>query len=499
MDGFGYGSATGVPFQQHAPPMFLPGRQEGFGPSADRSQHARGRPRARGGRRSRFEGLIGSAARTDARNRDRMVDNMVSNPAFWATVFNTLQKHSNVAEEIRRDVEEQERRAARASTAKRRRGDGDVTRESEDGPEGVEDAAGGVASDDGGEGRSADDLPDLYGYLAEDFENVRRTVGVQRLDLLLEELDVESLWSERDVMISFGQLSRILLRLFAGPYATDEENLIVRMLNLAVERSSKDIGFEEYRAKESSRGVLVEPFVVTYRRRGRVLRDFAAFRYVLEITEYMGRIGRKQKNDLILLYLTLTTPEVRLHRRWNAEDRENVLAFRDQVTGYAITTPIIMARPMTVEMQLDSVFGNASANSRLLERSLSVALNNRNRKPNGMNPAQEVQTLMENAQLLDLSSGDTGAMRSALRPFAIEHERAALRHMLEMSTVASMMAEEFRVFVAGAPSSGSSVGGAATSSRLASSHKKTHAHRPHVFRRPIFFTFKPTARVVTKK
>lgn len=489
------------------------------------------------------------------------MDFLIETPGFWSAVHTALENHPDIAAEIRRNVEEQERRAAlsherrQARTAEERtnanakpdvgvRGrsphpqtfvptfnssvrDVDTdqtefdnqrersTRRSRD--HHIDEADEGEfiapppADDMGQEERIGESLenefnndeqqapPDLYEILGDNWENLRRVSGngVQRLDNLLEELEIDALWSARDVTISFCELTRVLMRLFVGPYATDEENMIVRMLNLGVERASKYHGFGDHYS--GSRETATEPFYVTYRRRGLVLRDFAAFRYMLEVTENAGRIGRKQKNDLIMLYTTLTTPEVRLHRRGDADDRGEMLAFRDHVSGYTITTPLIMAKPMTIEMHLDSVFGNVATNARILDRSLKAALNNRNRKVNGLSTAQEVGQLMDNAHLLDLHTGDGSGSppgpQILLRPYKIEKERVAIRHMLETSVIVSMMAEEYRVFVAGAPPSRSGGGKNATgaSGSKRSSNEQHQRTTFTMFRRPIFFTMKPVA------
>src|SRR5436190_3668054 len=473
------------------------------------------------------------AAANAARHAEQYADNLYTfHPSFWAAVSRAVQNPA-VGQEIRQDLERQERRAARARERRaerrrqRRAGESRHT-QTADNPlpgrvrHGVPPSArkarnenpaqGSMSGDDDEEEDDgfeptmrAEDLPRLYDLLSttnnnNGFDNIRRTSsGVQTLGRLLEELDVEALWSARDVMIPFGTLVRILLRLFAGPYATDEENTIVRMLTLGVERASVNYeGFDDRRARRT-----VEPFAATYRRRGKVLHDLAAFRYMLQITEDMGRINRKHKIDLLLLYFTLTTPEVRLHRRWNQNDDEGgVLAFRDHITGFPIVSPTLMARPMAIEMHLNSVFGNVSANARLLNRSLSAALNNRNRgKTNGLNAAQEVEALMEGASLLDLSAGSAPV---SIRPTIIENEHAALRHMLEMSVTVSMMAEEYRVFVAGAPLSRpsggapdkrSSSGGGSSECGAASATTAgdKRLNNRHLSRRPIFFTFKPTS------
>jgi len=321
-------------------------------------------------------------------------------------------------------------------------------------------------------------------------------MGVQSLGKLLDELDVEALWSAREVMIPLGTFAFILMRLFAGPYSTDEENLIVRMLTLATQRATLDqhyYGFTDHRHQRRSE----EPFATTYRRKGNMLRDFTAFGYMLQITENMGRISHKHRMDLVLLYFILTIPEVRLHRRWNATATEDGLfAFRDRITGRPIESPTLMARPFSIEMNFSSVFGNVAANARLLDRSLLVALNNRHRNPSGMNAAQEVELLMESARLLDLSDNVSGA-GNTFKPFPVEHEHAALRHMLEMTAIVSMMAEEYRVFVAGAPPSRPNGGTDSSKKRSFNNNgfdKRSTNGRPGTtaFRRPIFYAFKPT-------
>lgn len=434
----------------------------------------------------------------------------ILNPAFWATVFKTLKDNTDVAESIRRDVEEHE---SRRDADTRESGSHTLGADNNEPMEAFDD-------DDGG-GRTLDDRPRRTNPVADMYDIVARgvtcpdssTEGVKRLDALLDELDVEALWSSRDVTLSFGPLTRILVRLFVGPYATDEERLVVRMLALGVERASMNYGFQAS-SSSSSNGSAVkstEQLYLTYRRRGYVLRDFAAFRYMLEIAEGMGRIGRKHKNDLILLYSTLTTPEVRLHRRWDADDREQVVAFRDRVTGFAMATPSAVARPMSVEMHLDSVFGNVTTNTRLLERSLVVALNNRNRKVANGGVTRDVELLLAGARYLDLSTtekagGDGGGATSpfAARSYDVKNENAAIRHMLESSVTVAMMAEEYRVFVAGAPVSRCGAAGSRgpnkrTSENISGGGTQQCTSRATTSRRPIFFTFKPTSKAVVPK
>lgn len=540
-----YTAAFGVPLQ---PPSSLPLPSHANSGDGDASR-MRANNGAAAGRRRR---AAAATTRTDGHypsNSEAAADNTIMNPAFWAAVFTTLRRNEDVTEEIRRDIERQEARLdddARRPCRRARGPAGDGSDGSDDERRYTESARPNSRDqpmddedeDDAGTG-SADErqrrrrvpteslLPDMYDFMTRGFRNpsAATTVGsgpVQRLDLLMDELDVGALWSARDVMISFGPLARVLLRLFVGPYATDEENLIVRMLNLGVERASRNFGFQEYRDVGGGLGDgSTEPFHLTYRRRGRALRDFAAFRFMLEIAENMGRIGRKHKHELILLYMTLTTPEVRLHRRWNADDREHVIAFRDRVTGFAMTTPPVIARPMSIEMHLDSVFGNVSTNTRLLERSLSAALNNRNRRsaPGAAAVAREVESLLGNARRLDLTTDATAATASALRSYpTIRNENAALKHMLQSSAIVSMMAEEYRVFVAGAPASRCGAGnksGPRANNKRSSAQQRTAAgnnggsrsgssaatvgsgSKSIPFRRPIFFTFKPTSHAVT--
>lgn len=540
-------AASGVPFQQPVQKqMEFIGTTGGEG-SVYVEQRARGKKRRRVTSDRRETAGIDTGV-YDAVNTEQAVDNMIVDPAFWGAVFKTLSQNTDVAEEIRLDLEQQEKRIARsresamARVQQRTRSVADKSRDNgrgEDREEPIvsprigsdspmeEEGSGNEVNDDLSSDRrfQTESLPNLYDFMARGVENLSHaTTGVQRLDLLMDELDIGALWSARDVMISFGPLTRVLLRLFVGPYATDEENLIVRMLNLGVERATKNYGFEDFREPSNNDRpaafTSTEPFYLTYRRRGRALRDFAAFRYMLEIAESMGRIGRKHKNDLILLYMTLTTPEVRLHRRWNTDDREHVIAFRDRVTGFAMATPSVIARPMSIEMHLDSVFGNVSTNTRLLERSLNAALNNRNRNNanGGAAVAREVESLLGNAQSLDLTPNEVVGGGSTLPAnsrsyMSGKNEQSALKHMLESSVIVSIMAEEYRVFVAGAPASRCSGGGGGSSRNGTRVSKRTlnqveNSNRPSayisssrsvIFRRPIFFTFKPTSQAMANK
>lgn len=499
-------------------------QQREVGGSSDRDRRSKRR-------RKRRTAKGGETGACGTPQNDRTVDNTIVDPVFWATVFTTLRQNVDVADEIRRDLERQEARCvrdreARAGDVRHRRSDrtdvgAEATPPRTTATTDVPMEEGETYDDDGDTSSDAADLlhggsphreslPDMYDFMANGVGGSSRpTGGVQRLDRLMDELDVGALWSASDVMISFGPLVRVLLRLFVGPYATDEENLIVRMLNLGVERASRRYGFRD---DPDIGGSATEPFYMTYRRRGRVLRDFAAFRYMLETAESMGRIGRKHKHELVLLYMTLTTPEVRLHRRWDANDRQHVIAFRDRVTGFAMTTPPVIARPMSIEMHLDSVFGNVSTNTRLLERSLAAALNNRNRRyaTGASGVTREVESLLGNARRLD--SVPDAVAPFVVGPYTIKRENAALRHMLESCVIVSMMAEEYRVFVAGAPASRCGGGGKSGGSR-ANRHQTTTTHRVEfntsgsrpagssarctTVRRPIFFTFKPISQAVT--
>lgn len=167
-------------------------------------------------------------------------------------------------------------------------------------------------------------------------------------------------------------------------------------------------------------------------------------------------------------------------------------------------------------MHLDNVFGNVSTNTRLLERSLAAALNNRHRRmPVGASAvAREVESLLGHAHSLDLTSDGAstmGVVSSSLvsNTYAMKNEHAALRHMLETSVIVSMMAEEFRVFVAGAPASRCGNGGNGRSGGTRANKQPsqrgndsgriaaaTTSTRSTMFRRPIFFTFKPTSHAV---
>ncbi|KAG8245653.1 hypothetical protein J6590_075305 [Homalodisca vitripennis] len=322
----------------------------------------------------------------EGENETDKTHDLFMNPGFWATVFDASVPHGE-----------------------------DGRHAEENGMEAADDDRRNVDESPGFDGRQ---VPELYTLLDRGLGHFKQRTVTQHLGSLVDDLDIEILWSSRDVTLSFGPFFGILLRLFTGPYETDEENVIVEMLRLGLERASGNFEYTDPRLEGSTS---TEPFFVTYRRKGRALRDFSAFRYVLEIVENMGRVSRKQRNDLVLLYTTLTALEVRLHRTWDASDREKLLAFRDRVSGLSITTPSIMARPMTIEMHFDSVFGNVSTNTRLLERSLLAAFNNRNRRSYGSNAAREVESLLSAATLLDLTFGDAAtARRPTLKPFTIK-------------------------------------------------------------------------------
>ncbi|KAG8272402.1 hypothetical protein J6590_041698 [Homalodisca vitripennis] len=129
-------------------------------------------------------------------------------------------------------------------------------------------------------------VPELYTLLDRGLGHFKQRAVTQHLGSLVDDLDIENLWSSRDVTLSFGPFFDFLLRLFTGPYETDEESVIVDMLRLGLERASGNFEYTDLRREGSTS---TEPFFVTYRRKGRALRDFSAFRYMLEIVENMGR------------------------------------------------------------------------------------------------------------------------------------------------------------------------------------------------------------------
>ncbi|KAG8304338.1 hypothetical protein J6590_096383 [Homalodisca vitripennis] len=397
------------------------------------------------------------------------------NPGFWARVFDALKRNKKVAEEIRRDLEFQENRVLRGERISSVPHGEDGRHAEENGMEAADDDRRNVDESPGFDGRQ---VPELYTLLDRGLGHFKQRTVTQHLGSLVDDLDIENLWSSRDVTLSFGPFFGILLRLFTGPYETDEENVIVEMLRLGLERASGNFEYTDPRREGSTS---TEPFFVTYRRKGRALRDFSAFRYMLEIVENMGRCDYTGRGMLA-----------------------TVKNFWHSVTVSPVSqSPSIMARPMTIEMHFDSLFGNVSTNTRLLERSLLAAFNNRNRRSYGSNAAREVESLLSAATLLDLSFGDAATgRRPTLKPFTIKKEHVALRHMLETSTIVSMMAEEFRVFIAGAPQSRCGESGSKSdrsNKRPSTATNRDYGSVRQPFRRPVFFAFKPISQAVTNK
>jgi len=264
------------------------------------------------------------------------------------------------------------------------------------------------------------------------FKNVNAE-GVQRLGYILDEINMERLWNGGSFRTTLGAFVTHLVRLITTAYSREEESAAVKMIHEAMVRGS--LVTNDPRRDSTN-------FWDVYRMRAGFLVGWANFRRLLEQMELKEILTRKHKTDLNMLYILLSSADVRLYRETIGAD---TVSFFDPITGYELRTPPLLNQPLLIDLHLQDMFGNIARSTKLLDRSINTANSNAKRK---REPASEDEIIalldMSVPLVIDEPPGFDDIMPMQLDP---ETEQTVLREMLANTMVVSMMAEEFRVFV----------------------------------------------------
>jgi hypothetical protein len=267
--------------------------------------------------------------------------------------------------------------------------------------------------------------------------------GVQRLGSVLDEINMEQLWNSGVFRTTLGSFTAQIVRLFITAYERVEERTAVEMIREAMFRGALVANDPRHNSSTD--------YWELYRMRAGFLIGWATFRRLIERMELKEYITRKHKTDLTMLYILLSSSDVRLYRDTNDKD---AVSFFDPITGYGLRTPPLLNRPLTIDMRVQNMFGNISKSTKLLDRSINTACNNMKRKREPVS-ADEIVALLDMSVPLAIdeppdpdSSGNPPTTTTTTTTMVdAETEQTILRDMLANTMIVSMMAEEFRVFV----------------------------------------------------
>lgn len=303
---------------------------------------------------------------------------------------------------------------------------------------------------------------DLLNEMESDYNMNRRPglfyLGKQTLSFVLDELDLDGMWNSPNYKSSFGSLTSKFVRLFSANYSTDYENFAIYMLQISMDSLDLESGSRMPRCDRSAR--TDENYVDRYRRRGQELYKFAAFRFYIETLSYASIISNKNKDDLVLLYMLLTIPDVSVYRQGSSDVHYE--KYVHPLDGKEIKTASLLNRPFFINIRLDGIFGNLSRNIRKLERSINNASQNLKRKMQSTRKghgqdgnstdeivSREISVLLRDATVLqNVFRPDSRETANLQRLSVAKHEENKyLTEMLKNTLIVSMMAEEFRVYM----------------------------------------------------
>lgn len=327
-------------------------------------------------------------------------------------------------------------------------------------------------------------------------------VTVRGLDHVLDLIDIDRLWNGNVFRTTLGTLMANLVRLFTTRYEKREETTAVRMLREAMFRGAAAAADTD-RAKRSSGAT---DFWETYRSRAAFLVGWTKYRrHIEEMESQQQIITRKHKTALNLLYVLLSSADVRVYRDGVVD--ESTAAFIDPITGYELPAAPLLTRPLTIEMRTSDMFGNIGKSARLLDRSVKLGANNVARRKRETESVDEILALFDTSVPLAVEEqpayeDDVGAAEAPIEP---DSEHSMLREMLTNTMIVSMMAEEFRVFTSDTSqsASGSNVftrrtggrggggydGGAAEETSGAAANLSAGLPKSARYRKPVFYVF----------
>lgn len=301
---------------------------------------------------------------------------------------------------------------------------------------------------------AADDI--ISGTSSSTTANNNNNKKLQSLPKILDSLDISAMFVNDNYCIPFGALLSKCVHLLSDSYSNDYENFAVHMLKLSMDDLMRENGDQCFNAEARAN----ESYDDVYRRRGKTLYKLASFRYYVEMMFLARRLSESNRDDLIMLYTMLSTPDALIYRSNSCDT--NYMRHLDPVKGSNIRTIAALTRPFYVSMRPDSVFGNMGKSLKKLERSLFNASQNFKRKLGSdmrgstfksVNRddviSHEVAALLKDATLLSrVRSIDSMEMANFdLLRVERNRENSLLKRMLMNTMIVSMMAEEFRVYM----------------------------------------------------
>lgn len=284
-------------------------------------------------------------------------------------------------------------------------------------------------------------------------------LGKQSLSIVLEDLNLTDLWTSSNYKTSFSLLMSKFMRLFSYNYSNEYENFIVYMLQISMDslntvgniNSSYNTKCSKNKNDETNKIYTYEDMYVA---RSKDLYKFASFRFFIEVVEFSKIITRKNKEDLIMLYMLLTIPDISIYRDANSDLHYE--KYLNPVDGRSLKTSSLINRPFFINLRVEGIFGNISKNVKKLERGINNCFTNYKKKLRNCKSknsedavATEISILLQNASVISGlgSIQPTDMLKLKLFHINKNEENKRLNNMLRYTLIVSMMAEEFRVYM----------------------------------------------------
>lgn len=284
-------------------------------------------------------------------------------------------------------------------------------------------------------------------------------LGKQSLSIVLEDLNLTDLWTSSNYKTSFSLLISKFIRLFSYNYSNEYENFIVYMLQISMDslntvgniNSSYNTKCSKNKNDDTNKIYTYEDMYVA---RSKDLYKFASFRFFIEVVEFSKIITRKNKEDLIMLYMLLTIPDISIYRDANSDLHYE--KYLNPVDGRSLKTSSLINRPFFINLRVEGIFGNISKNVKKLERGINNCFTNYKKKLRNCKSknseyavATEISILLQNASVISGlgSIQPTDMLKLKLFHINKNEENKRLNNMLRYTLIVSMMAEEFRVYM----------------------------------------------------
>lgn len=184
----------------------------------------------------------------------------------------------------------------------------------------------------------------------------------KRLGDIIKDLDLTTVWNKPKYEIAFGRLYAIIAQLQSANLDEISSNIVQYILH----KNNVYLGLD--REREANEQNVNEDFWKTYKYRSEYLRDFAGFRYQLEIAESVLIINRQDKINLILLYVMMTSKDVLLARS-ESDDGKN---FVNPLSGDILKSAELLVKPLIIKIDSRNFISNRlKLNAKYFERSLN--------------------------------------------------------------------------------------------------------------------------------